>query len=358
MLKEDIADGKWNNLPKEELIKKFNELMSPTPHVFNLETTNFCNMKCVMCPRTTKMKRPVQWFPKELYPRILDQINPYPEDKLKEFFAYIKNKYGVGTQGFSENAFYFFISSKCLTLHGYGEPILDPYIIEVVSMCSQRGIPTYLSTVPANIKIEKIKELMKAGLNFIKFSIDALSDAEAKNIRGQMNDFTGSFAKIEEVIEHRNNNPKISTQIVVTMISLSKNKEQEQIEEQFLDLWKEKDVLCYIKSQDNRWLYENDEKPEEVDVCTKEYCEYPWTSMTIMADGSVVPCTQDYDCEMVMGNINDQTLQEIWNSDKYRKFREMHITGQFPKNFKCADRCDQILVADRLKGIRRTCRVI
>ena len=39
-------------------------------------------------------------------------------------------------------------------------------------------------------------------------------------------------------------------------------------------------------------------------------------STTIMADGNVVPCTQVSNSELVMGNINENSLDEIWNSEK------------------------------------------
>jgi radical SAM protein with 4Fe4S-binding SPASM domain len=80
-----------------------------------------------------------------------------------------------------------------------------------------------------------------------------------------------------------------------------------------------------------------------------QYCEFPWTSLTVMADGSVVPCTQDYDTEMVLGNVNEKTLKEIWNGESCKKLRQMHITGKFSKNHKCQERCDQKKLYQYLK---------
>lgn len=357
-LKEEIASGKWNGISREKVIKQFDALMSPQPYVFNLETTNACNMKCVMCPRTTKMIRPIQRFPKELYPKLLDQIIPHTEEKLRKFFDYLENKYGILENEFSEDSFYYHISSRCLTLHGFGEPILDPNIVEVVSLCTARGIPTYFSTVPANINLNKVRELMSAGLGVIKFSLDALNDERAKEIRGNKNNFSYAMENIRNVLEYKKKHPEISTKIVITIISLSATEEQKDAEKRFIELWQNEDVFYYIKTQNDRWLYENNNGSKRFETCTKEYCEYPWTSMTVMADGNIVPCSQDYDCELVMGNIREKSLSEIWNSDIYRKFREMHITGKFPGNHKCRKRCDQILVVDRLNGIPRTHRVI
>ena len=60
-----------------------------------------------------------------------------------------------------------------------------------------------------------------------------------------------------------------------------------------------------------------------------------------MADGNVVPCTQISNNEIVLGNVKENTLEEIWNSKKYKNFRQMHIDGKFPKGHKCKEKCDQ-----------------
>ena len=53
--------------------------------------------------------------------------------------------------------------------------------------------------------------------------------------------------------------------------------------------------------------------------------------------------------EMILGNVNEQSLEEIWNGETYRKFRSMHVTGQFPKGHKCNERCDQKKLYQYLK---------
>ena len=70
-----------------------------------------------------------------------------------------------------------------------------------------------------------------------------------------------------------------------------------------------------------------------------------------MADGNVVPCTQISNNELVLGNINENTLEEIWNSKKYKEFRKMHITGNFQKGHKCSEKCDLKKVHNYLKLI-------
>ena len=68
-----------------------------------------------------------------------------------------------------------------------------------------------------------------------------------------------------------------------------------------------------------------------------------------MADGNVVPCTQIPNNEIVLGIVKEKSLEEIWNGEEYKNFRQMHISGNFPKNHKCYARCDQIKLFEYLK---------
>ena len=133
------------------------------------------------------------------------------------------------------------------------------------------------------------------------------------------------------------------------MIALGNEEKDKTQHKKFLDFWREKDVFAYVKSQDNRWHFENDENLNNNSHYAKQYCEYPWTSTTVMAEGNVVPCTQISNNEIVLGNVNKENLKEIWNGKEYQELRKMHITGNFPKGHKCLEKCDQVKLFEYLK---------
>jgi radical SAM protein with 4Fe4S-binding SPASM domain len=119
--------------------------------------------------------------------------------------------------------------------------------------------------------------------------------------------------------------------------------------QRFINFWKGKDVYAYVKSQDNRWLFEQNKRLENNSHYAKQYCEYPWTSLTVMAEGNVVPCTQISNNEIVLGNVKNNSLNEIWNGSKYQELRKMHISGNFPDGHKCKEKCDQVKIFEYLK---------
>jgi radical SAM protein with 4Fe4S-binding SPASM domain len=48
-------------------------------------------------------------------------------------------------------------------------------------------------------------------------------------------------------------------------------------------------------------------------------CSSPWTSIDITATGDVAPCHIFYD--LVLGNLNEEKINDIWNGEKFKKFR-------------------------------------
>ncbi len=199
--KKKIVQGDFHRSDLVEIEKELETFRARRPQVFNIETTNYCNMKCVMCPRTDLMTRKNIWIDDDAFLNIVDQIQPYSNQDLEKFWDFVENEYGVNDEERTENTFYFRVVSRCVILHGYGEPLLDKNIVERVQACAKRGIPTYFSCTPANLTVERAKAVMDAGLTVFKFSIDALDDEWQKKIRGNQNNFDASYRTILEVIE-------------------------------------------------------------------------------------------------------------------------------------------------------------
>jgi radical SAM protein with 4Fe4S-binding SPASM domain len=99
--------------------------------------------------------------------------------------------------------------------------------------------------------------------------------------------------------------------------------------------------------EDERWIAAADEVARELGVTLRasgattveqslaakdcepipwRHCRRPWTLMYITANGNVLPCCispfveRDYD-SLILGNVFEQPLREIWNGERYRTFR-------------------------------------
>lgn len=61
----------------------------------------------------------------------------------------------------------------------------------------------------------------------------------------------------------------------------------------------------------------------------------------ILFNGNVVLCCSDFNEEVVLGNIMEQGLLEIWNNPKYAEYRELHAEGKGKKLPLC-EKCNVI----------------
>ena len=60
----------------------------------------------------------------------------------------------------------------------------------------------------------------------------------------------------------------------------------------------------------------------------KKPCYYPSYSLSIDWNGDVLLCVQDWDKKVKFGNINTQTLEEIWYSKYFQRVRHNLIDGK------------------------------
>ena len=203
-LKKRIVDRKFSENDYLTLEKELENLRSKTPTIFNIETTNYCNMKCVMCPRTIYMTRKNIWIDDDTFEKMLNKIKPYDKNKMENFWEWLEKEAKFDHREVSENGFYFSVVSRCLILHGYGEPFLDKFLIKRLKLCKEKNIPTYFSCTPATMTVEKAVQAMEAGLTVLKFSLDAMDDESIKSIRGKKANYNESIEKILKLIEIKN----------------------------------------------------------------------------------------------------------------------------------------------------------
>ena len=347
-LKKKITSHALSSIDTKVIEKELEYLRDKKPTLFNIETTNYCNMKCVMCPRTIYMERKNIWISDELFEKMLDNVKVHKNENLDNFWDWLEKDANFNPKEVSENGFYFSVVSRCLILHGYGEPFLDKFLIKRLKACKDRNIPTYFSCTPATMTVDKAIQAMENGLTVLKFSLDAMDDDEIKSIRGKKANYQESLDKIHKLIEIKKER-NFKTILVPCMIELDNSPKSKEMHKKFLNFWHGKDVYAYVKSQDNRWHFEQKKNLKNKSHYAKQYCEYPWTSTTVMAEGNVVPCTQISNNEIILGNVNDNSLEDIWNGENYENLRKMHITGNFPKGHKCIEKCDQVKLFEYLK---------
>lgn len=344
MKSKEYMKSEGLNADDETIFKKFEEFRNKQPIIYNIETTNACNMKCKMCPRTTSMTRPVETMSIKNFDSIVEQINPFTLEEWNTWKKYVKDTYGIDESEQSENNFFLYIIPKVIQLHGYGDPLLDKNIIPFVKKLSDKNIETYFSCNPCNLNMSLMERILDSGLSYIKFSIESTDDNNFTEVRNNKVKFDDIFNNISKMCQiKKQNNHKIV--IVITMIDLNRTKQ----EEEFIDLqkrFKDLDVYVYLKSEDQQWYRKDYHQTKSIHWM--EFCKHPWMSMTIKSNGEVAMCMEDFNNEIVLGDSNVMPLYDIWNSNKYNDFRKSHFDLNIDN--KCLCRCDMKLIGSILRG--------
>ena len=339
-LKYEIMGGK--KYSRDELLNQLETFRSREPVIYNIETTNACNMRCEMCPRTTMMTRPIETMNDTLFNKVIEQLRPWTSEEWNRWEQFVEAKYKITKNQMNENHFFLYIIPKVIVLHGYGDPLLDKNIPAYVASMTEKGLLSYFSCNPANINMERTIETFENGLDYIKYSVESVDDLRHKEVRGQQSNFTESYRNILKLLDVKAQR-NLATTIVITMINLNKPWQQDEFEK-LKEAFQGMDVYVYLKSQDQQWYEDNKQQTQSIHWI--EFCQFPWSSMTIKSNGESVECVEDFNNEIILGNAEQESLYDIWNGEKYKRFREDHF--DLTPGIKCTAQCDMQLIGSFL----------
>lgn len=275
------------------------------PIEVRIENTNHCNAHCVMCPRE-KMTRKKGFMSFESFKKIVDQCAE--------------------------------LDVKMTHVHGYGEPLLDPLIFKKIKYIKDKGIPeTYMVTNGSLLTEENIRKLIESGLDAMNISFYGFTKETYERIHKNLN-FEKTRDNVKNFFRIRKEMGKETPKTHLTFLSYEDNEKEKQA---FLDFWK--DIADDTRvSHLHNFGDGREYRPVRKDI-KRISCGHIFFlhSMQILWDGKVVPCCIDTDGMIVLGNANDNSLLDIWNSEKFKKFREDHRECRFEKYPLC-DNCDQL----------------
>lgn len=228
---------------------------------------------------------------------------------------------------------------KMIHFYKDGEPLLHQNLIEMLTYLKQSGVAEQvrLKTNGLLLCAEMNRKLINTGIDWIGISVEAVSTAGYRKISGVSIDYEKFVDNIRDLFHCRG-----TCEIYVKIINA--NLSEEDKEKFYLDFKAISDFcaieelmgLSYTKSKD----FLLGTKPETQDglpLIDKDVCPYPFYSLAINFNGAVSICCVDWSHSTVVGDVNKNSLKEIWNGPQMLEFRRMHLEHRRGENKACAD---------------------
>ena len=264
------------------------------PEIIQIETNLLCNGGCSFCPRD-KAVRERKTMKDEVWRKIIDE-----------------------SRGRSIIYRPFMVN----------EPLTDKRMAEIIRYIKTDETARVELNSNGSLLTEELGvELIDAGLDVIRFSVDGFSEESFRN-SGRWDDFNKVVENINKFIVLKNR-MKSDVFVWVRMIDMDVNKNEQ---EDYLTYWAERADKAVIVDLYN-WPWTVQEKP------VMKPCPKISKEMFFNTDGKAVLCCWDNYTKGVVGDINDDTVEEIWNGEINRRYREYLKSGRRDLIALCS-RCD------------------
>lgn len=273
-----------------------------------IEITNYCNMNCKFCPKTN---RRLQYMKIENFKNIVTKIKDY---------------------------------TNTIYLHVKGEPLLHANLKEILEIAKQSNLDVVITTNGTMLK-EK-QEILENAKSIRQINISVHSFEQ--NIKKQNNYLDDVLNTVKNITDK--NDIYISYRFWnMHNEDIAKNEEQiQQICKSYnIESYDELKTNNYLKLKEKHYI-NIDNVFEWPNLNNKECSEYGYCyglidQLAILVDGTVVPCCLDQDGIINLGNILEESLEDILNKEKTKEiikgFKENKLHEELCK--KCTFRINK-----------------
>ncbi|GJQ57628.1 MAG: hypothetical protein SCALA701_04290 [Candidatus Scalindua sp.] len=212
----------------------------------------------------------------------------------------------------------------------FGEPFIlkktKSTIFDMITYAKGKGLTDVVLNSNANLMdIDSAHNLIKSGLDAIYFGIDAFTPETYAKLRVGGN-HERVINNIKNLIKLKGELHAKAPEIYVQFVEMDTNTHEK---EDFIRFWEAQGVTVKIRPKVS-WGGLIDAPNLTLSNESRWPCYWAMQTMSITDTGKVVKCAVDLDARYVAGDVNTQTLKEIWNN-KLKKFRQLHISHAFDK---------------------------
>jgi len=264
-----------------------------------IETVNICDAHCVICPRE-KFKQKPQRMDMELFEKIIDDAAQYELESV----------------------------DTC----GFGDCFLDKQFFERLDYV-RKELPkaeVFISTTAFHMTPDTWDDVIKY-IDILKLSIYGATKKTYEAFHRGRIKFDRSMENIMGFLEYATDR---RPRTIGLFVETDQNRHEKG---QWLDRWEPVLDEVFVWKPHN-WV--ENRVYREVNPEVQVTCGRPENGpMYIHADGTVSPCCWDIHKQVKVGDIKNQTIEEIYKGEPYKKLRLAHREKNFD-GYIC-QHCDQ-----------------
>jgi len=282
-----------------------NECVKEFPRMVIAGISFACNARCIHCiyskfPDTKKNMAGQNLFMKEeIFRKIADECSKHPWTLLR--------------------------------LVGFGEPMLHPKFIDLISYAKKVGCNVGIITNGSLLNEAIAKSLLENDIDAVDISVDAFSKETYEKIRQGL-DFEKLIDNVKRFVELRN---KLKKKTFIFCSIVEQESVMHELEEA-LEFWGGIADKVVSRKFLTFGLFQRDEN--RIPYYTRRIpCFLLYDRINIDVNGQIRLCGYDSFGKTDFGNILSTSIEEAWHSDELNRIRECHQSGRFDQSGICAD---------------------
>lgn len=270
-----------------------------TPFTVYIDPSSACNFKCEFCCHSINHseKKSSGFSPLimdfQLFCNIIEQLKDFP-DRI-----------------------------KMLSLFLVGEPLLNKKLPKMIEHAKKSMVADkiFLTTNGSLLNEATNMNLINSGLDEILISVEALTSEGYRKIASVDIDYNLFIKNISHLYLNKKQ-CNVFIKIIDTNLTGEEVELFHYMYDDICDLAYIEPIMPVFKGVDysEAKIPKTNKTGRNIEVCTR-----PFFTMSVHPNGNVGCCIVDYSEGIVFGNIEQESLKEIWNNSKINKFRRSHL---------------------------------
>jgi radical SAM protein with 4Fe4S-binding SPASM domain len=286
-----------------------------TPFLLYVDPSSACNFRCQFCPtghidlvKASGYKRRVMNL--QLFKKLLEDLEAFPQ------------------------------ALRVMRMNKIGEPLLNKNLPTMIRLAKESGRVSHIdfATNASVFSPELLMNMVEAGLDRLNISLEGVSTEQYAEHAKVVFDFPRLVEQIHWFYPRRGDceltikvpGDYLSAEDRTKFFDLFGDYCDRIFVEELSPIWPEFDLENRAGVTASKTEGQYRETLEDKDVCT-----YIFYAMAINADGTVSACCPDWDQKLVVGDLNRESLRDIWHSSEMNKLRRLHLQGKRRENPVC-----------------------